>query len=168
MEIQAKCFQALPENVPHFENKSEDDKAAKMIEMKEKFTKFQRLVKGMNAVKALLLEMYMHVSLVFCFAFGLGSSNSNGYLQFGAGVFLDRFWDVRIDVESKSKGFGRVRTEIVKQMKDDVRLQSIQENNRAALLSVVQVLAGDLHGAEMQEHIEEFFEDFPTTFSGSR
>lgn len=38
----------------------------------------------------------------------------------------------------------------------------IQEKNRAALLSVVEVLAGQLYGAELREYVEEFLDDVPT------
>ena len=38
----------------------------------------------------------------------------------------------------------------------------IQEKNRAVLLSVVEVLAGELYGAELREYVEEFLEDVPT------
>jgi len=40
-------------------------------------------------------------------------------------------------------------------------LHSVQDGNHEVLLSVVEVLAGELYGSEMREHIGEFLEDVP-------
>jgi hypothetical protein len=56
------CFQA--QNLQHFEDKPEEQKHAKMIELKQEFEKYKRTCKGRNAAKKQLLAMYRQVSVL--------------------------------------------------------------------------------------------------------
>jgi hypothetical protein len=91
--------------------------------------------------------------------------------QFGPGVLLDRYWDTRVNIEARSRDFTHVFQELLDLVatidsesspNGGSVIYPIQEKNRAVLLSVVEVLAGELYGAELREYVEEFLEDVPT------